>query len=75
VLTKTRWLLLKRRENLSDEQQTRLAELLRYNLKSVRAYLLKEQFQLFWNYASPLLGRPASSMPGVLRPCARRSSR
>jgi transposase len=53
VLTKTRWLLLKRRENLSEAQQTRLAELLRYNLKSVRSYLLKEQFQLFWNYASP----------------------
>jgi transposase len=53
VLTKTRWLLLKRRENLCDEQQSRLAELLRYNLQSVRAYLLKEQFQLFWNYASP----------------------
>jgi transposase len=53
VLTQTRWLLLKRRENLSDQQETRLAELLRYNLKSVRAYLLKEQFQLFWSYASP----------------------
>jgi hypothetical protein len=30
-----------------------LADLLRYNLKSVRAYLLKEQFQLFWSYVSP----------------------
>ncbi len=27
--------------------------MLRYNLKSVRAYLLKEYFQLFWQYDSP----------------------
>jgi transposase len=53
VLTKTRWLLLKRPENLSDKQEIRLAELLQYNLRSVRAYLLKEEFQLFWNYVSP----------------------
>lgn len=53
VLTKSRWLLLKRPENLTDIQETRLAELLQYNLKSVRAYLLKEDFQLFWSYVSP----------------------
>ena len=53
VLSKTRWLLLKRPENLSEKQETRLAELLQYNLKSIRAYLLKEEFQLFWNYVSP----------------------
>lgn len=52
VLTKTRWLLLKRPENLTDQQETRLAELLQYNLKSVRSYLLKEEFQFFWSYAS-----------------------
>jgi len=53
VLTKTRWLLLKRPENLTDKQEATLAELLQYNLKSVRGYLLKEQFQFFWNYTSP----------------------
>lgn len=53
VLSKTRWLLLKRPENLTDKQEIRLAELLQYNLKSVRAYLLKEEFQLFWGYVSP----------------------
>ena len=53
VLTKTRWLLLKRPENLTDKQETKLADLLRYNLKSIRAYLLKEEFQLFWSYISP----------------------
>ena len=26
--------------------------MLRYNLKSVRAYLLKEEFQQFWEYES-----------------------
>ena len=28
-------------------------DLLRYNLKTVRAYLLKEEFQQFWDYVSP----------------------
>jgi len=53
ILTKTRWLLLKRPENLTENQEVRLAELLQYNLKSIRAYLLKEEFQLFWRYVSP----------------------
>jgi transposase len=53
ILTRTRWLLLKRAENLTDQQNERLADVLRYNLRSVRAYLLKEQFQLFWSYVSP----------------------
>jgi transposase len=53
VLTKARWLLLKRPENLTDKQAIKLADLLRYNLRSVRAYLLKEEFQLFWSYTSP----------------------
>jgi transposase len=53
VLKKSRWLLLKRPENLSEQQDVRLAELLQYNLKSVRSYLLKEEFQLFWDYVSP----------------------
>ena len=53
ALTRIRWLLLKRAENLTDKQQTRLAELLRYNLRSIRSYLLKEEFQFFWSYTSP----------------------
>jgi transposase len=53
VLTKTRWLLLKRRDNLTRPQAGRLRELVRINLKSVRAYLLKEQFRRFWRYKSP----------------------
>jgi transposase len=53
VLKKSRWLLLKRGENLGDEQHFRLRDLLRYNLKTVRAYLLKEAFQQLWDYNSP----------------------
>ena len=53
VLTKTRWLLLKRPESLSDRQESKLADLVRYNLKTIRCYLLKEEFQLFWEYITP----------------------
>jgi len=53
VLKKSRWLLLKRSENLDAEQHFRLRDILRYNLKTVRAYLLKEAFQQLWEYNSP----------------------
>jgi transposase len=53
VLKKSRWLLLRREQNLKDEQRFRLRDLLRYNLKTVRAYLLKEGFQQLWDYNSP----------------------
>ena len=53
VLTKSRWCLLKRPANLTDRQAVKLAEVLKYNLRSVRAYLLREEFQQFWNYVSP----------------------
>lgn len=53
VLKNSRWCLLKRPGNLTDKQRIRLRDLLRFNLKSVRAYLLKEQFQQLWNYDSP----------------------
>jgi transposase len=53
LLKKSRWCLLKRPENLTEKQETKLSDLLRYNLRSVRAYLLKEDFQGFWEYVSP----------------------
>lgn len=53
VLKHSRWCLLKRRENLTENQTIKLAELLRYNLRSVRAHLLREDFQQFWEYTSP----------------------
>lgn len=53
LLKHTRWCLLKRPENLTEKQEMTLAELVRYNLRTVRAYLLKEDFQGFWKYVSP----------------------
>ena len=53
LLKKSRWCVLKRKENLTTPQKFRLRDLLRYNLKTVRAYLLKEDFQQFWEYDSP----------------------
>ena len=54
LLKKSRWCLLKRPENLTDWQRLKLRDLVRYNLQSVRAYLLKEQFQQLWHYDSPI---------------------
>jgi transposase len=53
LLTNSRFILLKRPENLTDKQEIKLAELVQYNLRSIRAYLLKENFQQFWTYISP----------------------
>lgn len=53
VLKDSRWCLLKRPENLTDFQEVKLKELLSCNLKTIRAYLLKEEFQFFWAYVSP----------------------
>jgi transposase len=53
LLRKSRWCILKRRANLTSQQKFRLHHLLRYNLQTVRAYLLKEDFQRFWDYNSP----------------------
>jgi len=53
ILTHSRWCLLKRPENLTATQEVKLSDLLRYNLKAVRSYLLKEDFQFFWDYVSP----------------------
>jgi transposase len=53
VLKRSRWCFLKRPENLTDAQQTKLRDLLQYDLKSVRGYLLKQSFQLLWEYKSP----------------------
>jgi transposase len=53
VLTHPRWCLLKRVENLSTKQSIKLKQLLACNLRTLRAYLLKEEFHLFWEYVSP----------------------
>lgn len=52
VLRKSRWLFLKRPGKLTDKQDVSLQTVLQYNLKTVRSYLLKEDFQSFWDYRS-----------------------
>jgi transposase len=52
LLTKTRWLLLKRPANQTREQRARLRELVQHNLRAVRAMLLRELFDPFWHYRS-----------------------
>jgi transposase len=54
ILTRTRWLLLKHPEHVTAHEWPRLQELVRHNLRAVRSYLLKEEFQYFWTYVSPL---------------------
>ena len=54
VLKHSRWCLLKRPENLTDKQTVKLRELVQYNLCVVRGYLLREDFQRFWEYRSPV---------------------
>jgi len=48
ILKRRRWCLLKRPENLTEKQETKLSDLLQHNLRSIRAYLLKEDFQGFY---------------------------
>jgi transposase len=66
VLKKSRWLLLKREQNLKTEQLFRLRDLLRYNLKTVRAYLLRKPFSNS-GITAPPHGLAGSSTIGVGR--------
>ena len=68
VLKKMRWLLLRRERNLKTEQRFRLRDLLRYNLKTVRAYLLKEAFQQLGITTHPR-GPASFSTSGADKPC------
>jgi transposase len=53
LLKHTKYCFLKNPENLTEKQELKLDDVLQYRLKSVRAYQLKESFQLFWDYESP----------------------
>ena len=53
ILKHTKYCFLKNTQNHTPKQTLKLNDILQYDLKSVRAYLLKESFQLFWNYKSP----------------------
>lgn len=52
ILKNSRWCLLKRRFNLTKKQTVKLRELLKYNLNTVKAYLMREDFNRFWTYQS-----------------------
>lgn len=54
ILRHSRWCVLKNPENLTEKQKVKLEDLLSCNLKTIRAYLLKEHFQNFWDYTSPI---------------------
>ena len=53
VLRKARRCLLHRPVSLTDRQTMSLRKLLKHNLKTVRAWLSREDFQRFWEYSSP----------------------
>jgi len=53
LLHHSRWCLLKRRHYLTGRQREKLASLLPYNLKTIKAYLMKEEFHQFWDYKTP----------------------
>ena len=46
-------MLLKRPENLNEKQTARLGDLLKLNLSSIKGYLMREDFQRFWQYKYP----------------------
>ncbi len=54
LLTHARWVLLRRPKNRTAKDRGRLRELVRHNLKAVRAMLLREEFQRFWTYHDPI---------------------
>lgn len=53
ILSKMKYCFLKNIENLTNKQDIKLNDVLQYDLKTVRAYLLKVSFQAFWQYNSP----------------------
>ena len=48
LLTKARWVLLKRREHQTRDKRARLREIVQHNMRDVRAMLLREWFDDFW---------------------------
>jgi len=53
VIKTSRWLLLRNRENLTDEQSVTLTELLQANLPLATVYLLKTMLKELWYAPSP----------------------
>ena len=55
-----RYVLLSRRENLSDGGRQNLERLLQANARLNIAYLLREQFEQLWSYTDPRMPVPSS---------------
>lgn len=53
VLKGSRWLLLRRRKRLTGKQRFKLRQILQWDLRTVRAYILVEGLQAMWEYRSP----------------------
>jgi transposase len=49
LLRKTKYIFLKNPSNLTKKQELRLGELIKINLKTIRSYLLKEEFRGLWD--------------------------
>ncbi len=57
ILKGSRWCFLKRPAKLTARQCEKLKDLLGMNLRTVKAYLMKEDFQRFWDYTYPANAR------------------
>lgn len=53
ILKRSRWLLLRRRKRLTGKQRFKLRQILKWDLRTVRAYILVEGLQAMWEYRSP----------------------
>jgi transposase len=53
LLKDTKYIWLKNPWNLTEHQKVRFSDLERLNLKTHRAYLLKQAFRRFWDYTYP----------------------
>ena len=61
------WCLLKCGENRTRKQTQWAHELMKRNLRTMRAYLLKEEFQQFWTYGSPTWA--GKFLDALVHPC------
>jgi transposase len=75
VLKRTRWLLLKRPENLTEKQERKLAELLQYHLRLGSAPTCSKRTFSSSGTTSRRTGPGSSSTDGVRERCARSSIR
>jgi len=52
LLKHSRWAILRRPENRTESDQTKLRDILRANIKTARSLLLREELYVFWTYTS-----------------------